>query len=329
MKATRLYGIGDIRLTEVPVPTPAPGEVLIRVEACGICGTDRHLVNGTFPSKPPVTLGHEFSGIVVEAGAGVTLLPGTRVTCDPNTWCGHCANCRRGRVNLCLNNVATGLGRDGGFAEFCTFPAQKAHILPEGLDPRHGAFCEPLACTIHGIDRGAPQAGERVMVLGGGVIGMLAVQLCALAGAEVMLVTRQAAKQSLGLRVGAHEAVATEAEARKVWPEGADLVVEAAGVAATVEMAPRLARDGGRVVILGVLDKGERVQVEPFDLLFREVQVLTAFLNPFTQDRAAAMVAAGRLQLDTLISRTLPLAEAAEAILNPARAGEVRAIVTP
>jgi L-iditol 2-dehydrogenase len=129
--------------------------------------------------------------------------------------------------------------------------------------------------------------------------------------------------------VGAHEAVATEAEARKVWPEGADLVVEAAGVAATVEMAPRLARDGGRVVILGVLDKGERVQVEPFDLLFREVQVLTAFLNPFTQDRAAAMVAAGRLQLDTLISRTLPLAEAAEAILNPARAGEVREIVTP
>lgn len=329
MRATRLVDIGEIRTEEVPIPAPAPGEVLIRVEACGICGTDRHLLHGTFPAKPPLTLGHEFAGIVVAVGDGVTLAEGTRVTCDPNTWCGNCENCLRGRVNLCLNNVATGLGRDGGFAEFCAFPAHKAHVLPADLDPLHGAFCEPLACTIHGIDMGAPRPGERVMILGGGVIGMLALQLCVQAGAEVMIVTRQAAKQALGRSLGAAEAAATEAEARAVWPKGADLVVECAGVAATVEMAPRLARDGGRVVILGVLGRGETVRIEPFDLLFREVQLLSSFINPFTQERAAAMIAAGRIRVDPLISRTLPLAEAAASIAAPARAGEIRAIVLP
>ncbi|NBE08625.1 alcohol dehydrogenase catalytic domain-containing protein [Paragemmobacter ruber] len=329
MRATRLVDIGEIRTEEVPVPTPARGEVLIRVEACGICGTDRHLLHGTFPSKPPLTLGHEFAGIVVAVGDGVTLAEGTRVTCDPNTWCGACENCLRGRVNLCLNNVATGLGRDGGFAEFCAFPAHKAHVLPADLDPLHGAFCEPLACTIHGIDMGAPRPGERVMILGGGVIGMLALQLCVQAGAEVMMVTRAAAKQALGRTLGAAETAATEAGARAIWPLGADLVVECAGVTETVEMAPRLARDGGRVVILGVLGRGETVRIEPFDLLFREVQLLSSFINPFTQARAAAMIAAGRIRVDPLISRTLPLAEAAASIAAPARAGEIRAIVLP
>lgn len=329
MQATRLFAINDIRTVEVPIPTPAPGEVLIRVEACGICGTDRHLLHGEFPSKPPLTLGHEFAGIVMGCGEGVAIPEGTRVTCDPNTWCGHCENCLRGRVNLCVNNVATGLGRDGGFAEFCAFPAHKAHILPADLDPLHGAFCEPLACTIHGIDIGAPKAGEKVMILGGGVIGMLALQLCALAGAEVMLVTRSAGKQALGRRLGAAEVAASEEAARAIWPKGADLVVECAGVVETVESAPRLTRSGGRVVILGVLPAGQKVQIEPFDLLFREVQFLSSFINPFTQERAAAMIAAGNIQLDPLISRTLPIEEAAEAIANPARPGEIRAIVLP
>lgn len=329
MRATRLYALNDIRTVDVPVPTPAPGEVLVRVEACGICGTDRHLLHGEFPSKPPLTLGHEFSGIVIGCGEGVTIAEGTRVTCDPNTWCGACENCLRGRVNLCLNNVATGLHRDGGFAEFCAYPAHKAHPLPADLDPLHGAFCEPLACTIHGIDIGAPKTGERVIILGGGVIGMLALQLCALTGAEVMLLTRSASKQALGRELGAALSAGTEDEARAIWPKGADLVIECAGVAETVECAPRLTRSGGRVVILGVLPAGRKVQVEPFDLLFREVQVLSSFINPFTQDRAARMIATGGIRLDPLISRTLPLDQAVEAIAQPARPGEIRAIVLP
>lgn len=329
MQATRLFAIGDIRTATVPIPVPAAGEVLVKVDACGICGTDRHLLHGEFPSKPPVTLGHEFCGTVVGTGAGVTVPEGVRVTCDPNIWCGQCDSCRRGRVNLCENNVATGLGRDGGFAEYCAFPAHKAHVLPDTMHPHHGAFCEPLACTIHGIDIGAPRAGEKVMILGGGVIGMLALQLCALAGAQVMLVTRSAEKQALATRIGAHLTAATEQDARAHWPKGADLVVECAGVTDTVEMAPRLARSGGRVVVLGVLPAGQTVRIEPFDLLFREVQLLSSFINPFTQERAVDLIATGRVQVAPLITRTIPLSDAAEVIRQPPRADEVRVLALP
>lgn len=328
MRATQLFATGDIRTVGVAIPSPAPGEILIKVEAAGICGTDRHLYHGEFPSVPGKTLGHEFSGIVVDSG-DTDIAEGQRVTCDPNTWCGTCDQCLRGRVNLCVNNIATGIHRDGGFAEYCAFPASKAVALPAELDPLHGAFCEPLACTLHGMDMGAPRAGETVLVIGGGVIGLMAVQIAKLAGAKVVLLTRSPEKQALGLKIGANYAVGTEEALREICPEGADLVVECAGVAATIAMSPRLTRTGGRIVILGVLAQGEQVPIEPFDLLFREIQMHYSFLNPFTHQRAAQMVADGTILVAPLISRTISLAEAAVAIASPPPKGEVRAIVVP
>ncbi|MEL6463727.1 MAG: alcohol dehydrogenase catalytic domain-containing protein [Pseudomonadota bacterium] len=328
MRATQLFEPGDIRTVDIPVPEPAAGEILIKVEAAGICGTDRHLYKGEFPSVPGKTLGHEFSGIIVDSG-DTEMVTGTRVTCDPNAWCGTCEQCLRGRVNLCENNIATGIHRDGGFAEFCTFPASKAVTLPMDLDKLHGAFCEPLACTLHGMDIGAARAGERVVVIGGGVIGLMAVQIAKLAGAEVMLMTRSAEKQALGLSTGADHSVGSENALRELWPNGADLVVECAGVATTVAMSPKLARTGGRVVILGVLPQGEHVSIEPFDLLFREIQMHYSFLNPFTHARAAQMIADGAISVAPFVSRTISLDDAADAIASPPLPGEVRAIVVP
>src|SRR5262245_16576881 len=269
MRATRLMATNDIRMADVRVPEPGPGEVLVRIEAAGICGTDRHLFKGEFPCTPPVTLGHEFSGITVGRGPGVDIAEGARVVCDPNDWCGRCEACLRGRVNLCQRNVATGIHRDGGFAEYAVFPAHKAVPLPAGLEPLHGAFCEPLACTLRGVAIGAPVAGERVMVIGGGVIGLLALQLAELAGAETMLLTRHPAKHELARALGASKTAATPDEAARLWPDGADLTLECAVVPETVVSAPRLTRKGGRVVILGVLPQGAQVAIEPFDLLFR------------------------------------------------------------
>lgn len=328
MRATQLLKTGDIQTNTLADPTPGPGDIVVKVEAAGICGTDRHLFKGEFPSVPGKVLGHEFSGIVVDAN-GHDIAEGTRVTCDPNTWCGHCPACLRGQVNLCQNNVATGIHRDGGFAEFCAFPAHKAHVLPEELDPLHGAFCEPLACTIHGMDIGAVRPGERVCVIGGGVIGLMAVALAARAGAEVMLLTRSASNQALGRVMGAEVTAATPDQAREIWAHGADLVVECAGVPATVEMTPGLTRAGGRIVILGVLPDGQKVQIEPFDLLFREIQMHYSFLNPFTHQRAADMIAAGQIDIAPLITRKITLEDAPGVIANPAPGGEVRAIVVP
>lgn len=328
MRAVQLRAVGDIAEVEIPKPQPRDGEVLVRVLAAGICGTDRHLYKGEFPCAPPVTLGHEFCGEVVAVGGGAAVPVGVRIACDPNIACGSCDQCLRGRVNLCARNIAIGIHRDGGFAEYAALPAHRA--LPVGdLDPQHAAFAEPLACTLHGLDLGAPVPGERVVVLGGGVIGLLAVQLARNAGAEVVLVTRHGAKRTLAERLGARATAATEAEALALLPGGADLVLECAGVAETVEMSPRLTRSGGRIVILGVLPKGERVRIEPFDLLFREIQLLHSFINPFTQARAIAMLQQGRIEVAPLISRRVPLAEAPAAIANPAAPGEVKVLVLP
>lgn len=329
MQALRLHGTGDLRLESVADPCPGPGEVVVRVEASGICGTDRHLYLGEFPSAPPVTLGHEFSGIVTKVGDGVALQPGVRISCDPNNPCLCCPQCLRGRVNLCPNNRATGIGRDGGFAAFTVVPARNAIPLPADLHPHHGAFCEPLACTLHGLDMAALRPGERCLIVGGGVIGLLAVQLAAQAGAEVMLMTRSRHKQELALSFGAKHVAAVPDQVLAIWPTGADAVIECAGVIDTVEAAPALTATGGRIVILGVLPKGAKVAIEPFDLLFREIQIMHSFLNPFTHARAAQMIATGAITVSPLISRILTLEEAQTAISTSAPASDVRAIVVP
>ncbi|WP_435258990.1 alcohol dehydrogenase catalytic domain-containing protein [Thioclava sp. FR2] len=329
MRALRLYAERDLRLEDVPEPVPGYGEVIIRVEAAGICGTDRHLFLGEFPSRGPVTLGHEFSGLITAVGAGVYLPVGSRVTCDPNIPCLTCPACLKGRVNLCLRNVATGIHRDGGFAPFAAFPASKAIVLPADMNPFHGAFAEPLACTLHGLDLAAIQPGERCLIMGGGVIGLLALQLARLAGADAMMVTRSREKQDLALQFGAMHVAKSASEALSIWPNGADVVLECAGVSDTVEAAPRLTSNGGRIVILGVLPQGKKVQIEPFDLLFREIQLHFSFLNPFTQGRAAELIAKGKVELEPLISRVITLDEALETISHPAPARDIRAIIIP
>ncbi|WP_279479077.1 zinc-dependent alcohol dehydrogenase family protein [Aureimonas sp. SK2] len=339
MRAIRLEGVGRLALREVETPVPGAGELLVRVGACGICGTDRHLLRGEFPAAPPVTLGHEFAGTVEAVGPGVAAFaPGMTVTGDPNIACGRCPECHRGRVHLCRNLRAIGIHRDGGFADYVLLPEGQAHRLPDGFDPVHGAFTEPLACCIHGMDIAAIRPGETVVVLGGGLIGLLVVQLARLAGAtRIVLVTRSAEKRVLAERLGATETVdpATGsvedlvAGVHGLLPGGADLVVEAAGVRDTVEQAPRLAARGGRVLLLGVLPQGEKVEIEPFDLLFREVRFLTSFVNPFTHARAAALIASGAIHVKPLVSRRIGFEEGVAAISNKAPGGEIRAIVVP
>ncbi len=339
MKAVRLEATGRLALREVERPHPGLGELLIRVEACGICGTDRHLFLGEFPSRPPVTLGHEFTGVIEQVGDGVHgFRIGMRITGDPNIACDRCPECRRGRVNLCHNLQAIGIHRDGGFAEYVCIPQQQAYELPDTLDPLHGAFCEPLACCIHGVDLAEIRTGSSVVVLGGGVIGLLVVQLARLAGAtNIVLVTRSEEKRALAERLGATasadpstgDIMARVTAADGLLPGGADVVIECAGVAETIEQAPSFARRGGTVVILGVMPQGVKVALEPFDLLFREIRLLSSFINPFTHARAADLVASGTIKVEPLISRRIGLEEAVEAISNPARKGEIRALVVP
>ena len=262
-------------------------------------------------------------------GDGADVAEGARVACDPNDWCGRCEACLRGRVNLCARNVATGIHRDGGFAGYAVFPAAQGMILPAALDPMHGAFCEPLACTLHGVDIGAPVAGERVLVIGGGVIGLLALQLAGLAGAETMLLTRSPEKRALARASGRPRPPRRRRRLRHLARGGGPDRRMRRGARDGCRGAPPLTRTGGRIVVLGVLPLGATVPIEPFDLLFREVQLHFAFINPFTQARAAALISSGRIAVAPLISRTIPLAEAAGAIAGPPSPGEVKVLVVP
>jgi L-iditol 2-dehydrogenase len=184
MLAARLQAAGRMVIEEVPRPAPGPHDLLVRVEACGICGSDRHMFRGEFPTAKPVTLGHEFSGIVVEAGEAVSgFAAGTRVTGDPNISCGQCEACRAGRPNLCVALSAIGVTRDGGFSEYVLVPEGQAVALPAELDPLHGAFTEPVSCCLHAIDVARIPKGGSVLILGGGVIGLIMVELALQAGA--------------------------------------------------------------------------------------------------------------------------------------------------
>ena len=329
MQAARFMEVGRIEVGDIPDPDPVHGDVVVRVSHAGVCGTDRHILKGEFPSCPPVVLGHEFSGTVVALGAGVTTHSvGDLVACDPNIACGTCPSCLLGRINLCENLSAVGVHRNGGFAEFSSIPAHRALSLPAGLDLRAAAFSEPLACCVHALDVAAIRPGERAIVIGGGVIGLLCVQLARLSGAEVMLITRSPARQVIAGSVGAHTVVSTPEEAREQWPRGADIVLECAGTAETMAEAPRLAERGGRVVIVGVLAKGEQVLIEPFDLLVREVDLRMAFVNPFTQSRALQLLASGAIKTASLVTQEVGREELPGILASQPGPSEVKVLVT-
>lgn len=336
MRAVRLESVGSMGLRSVERPNAGQGELVIRVLAAGICGSDRHMFKGEYPTAIPVTLGHEFCGVVEEIGDGVSSFAGGElVTIDPNIACGTCPACRRGRPNLCANLNAIGVTRDGGFAEYAAVPCGQAFILPSDLDPVHGAFCEPLACCIHAIDKARIRPGDSVAILGGGVIGLLMVQLARQAGAsQVILITRQLSRREAALRLGATHvfdptASDTVALAREVTHGGADVVIECAGVPETLQTGVQMVRRGGAFVLFGVTPAGLEVPVLPFDLLVNEVEIRPAYLNPFTHSRAAVMVASGALELDSLVTKTIGLEDVAEVVGGAPLLGEIKVIVRP
>ncbi|HQZ13083.1 MAG TPA: zinc-dependent alcohol dehydrogenase family protein [Devosia sp.] len=339
MRAARLTAIGNMVMMDVKRPVAGPGDVVVRVEACGICGSDRHMFRGEYPTALPVTQGHEFCGIVEDVGAGVTRLkPGDRITGDPNIACGHCAHCRAGRPNLCDSLTAIGVFRDGGFADYVLVPQNQAIELPGDLSPVHGAFSEPLACCLHGLDVARIAPGASVAILGGGVIGLLMVQLARLAGATtIILATRQKPRRDLALELGATHAVdagraaatALIAGPGGIVPGGVDVVLECAGVPETFAQSIALARRGGAIVPFGVTPKGATIAVEPYDILTRELRIEGAWLNPLTHGRAAALIASGALDLDRLVTRTVPLEDVPTILAASPAFGEIKIVAVP
>ena len=330
MKAVVLNEINDLSLAQVGRPIPQSGESLVKILACGICGTDRHIYKGEYPSTKPIILGHEFGGVIEEVGPGSKFKVGDLVSIDPNIVCAQCVDCKAGRTAFCPSLTALGVNINGGLAEFVLTPDSQIYLVRPDLNPLHLAFIEPLACSIRGLDLAALKGGEKVAVLGGGVIGLLVVQLAKLAGAsEIVLVTRQKFRRDVALETGATRVIDPKAESVAEVLSGMDVTFDCAGAVETFNQAQKITRRGGSIVVLGLTAAGTKVEFNPFDVVVNELRIQGSYLNPLTQSRAAELVSSGKLNLDVMISKVVNLSEV-EAILSAEPAeGDIKYIVVP
>ena len=329
MKAVLLTEVGKLEVKEIPTPTPGAGELVIKMLACGICGTDRHILKGEHPAKMPLVLGHEFGGEVTAIGAGVDFKVGDLVSVDPNIVCGTCDHCKAGRTAHCRNLEALGVTMNGGFAEYVLLPKSQAYLVPKTVNPLHLGLVEPLACCIRGMDLAEMKGGERVAVLGGGSMGMLVIQLAKLAGAsEIVLITRQKARRDVAMQLGATSTIDPTTQDVTAILKDMDVSFEVAGVSETFHQACAITRSGGTVLVLGVAPNHERVQFSVYDLVIRGLRIIGSYINPFTQARAAELIASGKLNLDPIISRTVSLDELPGVLAADPGQGDIKYIVT-
>lgn len=328
MRQALFFRIGDVHLEDTGIPDPTRAQVRIRVEACGICGSDRSIFVGHHPASPPVVLGHEYAGVVEAVGPEVrTLRVGDRVAVDPNIVCGQCEFCRRGQINLCRFLTPLGITLPGGFAEYSLVPETNAYRFSDELSFDEAAMVEPLSCCIRGIHQAGVQLGDVVVVLGAGPIGLMLMQLARLRGAgTVIVVEPDAQRRDLGATLGADlqldpssgDAVA-EAIRDATGGLGADVVIEASGRTASASESLELVRSAGTVVWFGVCPQEERVTVRPFWVNDKEVTIRGSNLNPFTHQTALTLIERGRVRVKELISDAIGLAQLPEAI-DPAKA---------
>ena len=313
-------GSGFVDYVDVEETVPSEGQVKIKVEATGICGSDLHLYHDTinYPIRTPVVLGHEFSGVVVDKGPGVgdEVSIGDRVTGEPTiTRCGHCDYCRSEHYNMCPDRKVMGYWYDGSFAPFCN--AARIHRLPDDVSFEAGAMTELLACCVHAVlDQTRVQAGDTVAVTGPGPVGLMAAMVAKAAGGTVVLCGRSSdsARLELGLTLGVDVAVDVDEEdaAERIRAltdgYGADVVVECAGAAAAIDAALDIVRRRGRYSQMGL--PGVPVNIDFEKVAYKEIEV-TGGLGQRRPAwiRALNLIESGAVHPEKLISHELPLSD--------------------
>lgn len=314
MKAVCFEGPFRVSIVEMSTPTPGPQDVLIRVEAAGICGTDLSLYAGEHDPRYPLVPGHEFSGVVVEVGKDVIgLAPGDRVSVDPNLYCDRCHYCHRDLQNHCEAWEAIGVTRAGGFAEYVVAPQQSVYSIGS-LSFAEGAFIEPLACVVYGQERAGIRLGDSVLIFGAGPIGLLHLQLAKRAGAaRTVVVDLKPERLRIAEQMGADAAIASGGKQplatalKEISPYGFDLVIDATGVPAVVEEALAYAAKGGKLLVFGVCPNESEIRVNPYEIFRRDLQIMGTFALRKSFAAARDLLEAGALDVKPLIGATVNL----------------------
>lgn len=339
MKSAVFYGKHDLRIENREMPAIGPEDVLIQVKACGVCGTDVHIFEGDKGAAdvtPPTILGHEFSGVVVQTGSAVTACKaGDRVCVDPNRPCGCCTACRSGINHFCTHMTGYGTTVDGGFAEYCAVDQRQVYLLGRNTSFAQGAMAEPVACCLHGIDLCEIQPGSNVAVIGGGMIGLLMVQLARLAGAaRVALIEPVASKRAVGKRLGADVCIdpactdvsAALAAAGMDWLH---TVIECVGRPETMAQAVALAGRKAVVMLFGLTKPDETISVQPFTLFQKELTLKASYINPYTQKRALDLIDTGRLDVESMVCDICALEQLPEILHSPVLRARGKYIISP
>ncbi len=324
MKAILYDAPRSYSLTDVPTPDVGPGEVRIKIDQIGVCGTDLHIHNGDFGAVFPLIPGHELVGVVDEMGEGVDRFTvGEQVTVNPNVFCGHCEYCLSGRLILCANSKGLGSNYPGFFAEYVTVSALLVFSV-EGLHKDTAVFTEPTACAMHGLETLAMRPGSTVLVFGAGPTGLLLAQLIAHGGASSVTVAAPTQfKLDRAAALGIDTTVLIErgdSETTKQrlldasGGEGYDVVVEATGSTAVGEICVPLTRRGGTVLVYGVTRADEEVRFHPFDVFRREITIKGSFAEMTSFGAAIAALRGGRARTEGIITHRFSLEEYGEAL---------------
>lgn len=339
MRSAVFYGKHDLRIEDHEMPKVGPKDVLIQVKACGVCGTDVHIYEGDKGAAevtPPTILGHEFSGVITEVGSEVQHYQvGDRVCIDPNCYCGACDPCRKGVAHYCEHMIGYGTTVNGGFAEYCAVDERQVYKLGEHTTFEQGAMTEPVACCLHGMDMCEIQPGHQVVIIGGGMIGLLQLQLARLAGAaKIALLEPVESKREVAEKLGAdvcidpiHEDVkARLKEAGMTW---INTVIECVGRPSTIEQAIDIAGNKAVVMMFGLTKPDETISVKPFEIFRKELELKASYINPYTQKRALDLIDYGRLDVSSMVYEVCGLDRLADILGKPELRAKGKYIISP
>ena len=339
MKSAVFYGKHDLRVENSPMPKVGPEDILIQVKACGICGTDVHIYEGDKGAAevtPPTILGHEFSGVIAEVGSNVTKYKvGDRVCIDPNCYCGKCDFCRNGIAHYCTDMIGYGTTVNGGFAEYCSVNQRQVYKLGDNTTFEQGAMTEPVACCLHGMDMCNIHPGSNVVVIGGGMIGLLMLQLSKLAGAaRVALLEPVESKRAVAKKLGADILIDpinenVEEELKKAGMTWVNTVIECVGKTATIQQAIDIVGNKGTVMMFGLTKPDDTIAVKPFQIFQKEIELKSSFINPYTQKRALDLIDSGRLDVSSMVYAVESLENLADILSSPELRAKGKYIISP
>jgi 2-desacetyl-2-hydroxyethyl bacteriochlorophyllide A dehydrogenase len=305
MKTAQITQPHRLEISQIPIPEPTENELLVKVMASGICGTDIHIFRGEYIGDYPVIPGHEFSGVVEAVGEAVRRFkPGDRVAIEPNIACDNCYHCLNNRHNFCLNWRAIGVTRPGGMAQFVTAPEKSAFDIGK-LPFEQGAFVEPLSCVLHGVDRLNLKMASRIVIIGAGPIGILLLQVLRLNGAaEITMVDVNKTRVDFAREKGADHIYSSLDDLPK---DEFDAVVDATGVISVMSRCIDYVRHGGKVLLFGVPPAEEKLMMEAFPIFRKGLTILSSFTSLRNSYQSLDLLKKGRISLEGLVSHQLPL----------------------